>query len=71
MSIALCSYNGSSGTQYIALAQQEANTRKSFARGDSKKTAKLIGGKAVEIRQIIQINSRQIRNGERITEIFL
>lgn len=50
MSIALCSYDGSSGTQYIALAQQEANTRKSFARGDSKKTAKLIGGKIMAIR---------------------
>lgn len=33
--------NGSSGTQYIALAQQEANTRKSFARGDSKKQPNL------------------------------
>lgn len=33
--------NGSSGTQYIALAQQEANTRKNFARGDSKKQPNL------------------------------
>lgn len=39
--IAPASNNGSSGTQYIALAQQEANTRKSFARGDSKKQPNL------------------------------
>lgn len=39
--IAPASNNGSSGTQYIALAQQEANTRKNFARGDSKKQPNL------------------------------